>query len=238
MSDHTPPAPLSSQRPWRSRLGALLKGVWNRDTAFWQRIAGVAALLGILLSLATLVVALLAWLVPVTPVDVALPGNPGSAVEADGGNPCSSDDGGGSRSLFVACVEGRRFGDDETVPVVRTSPVSYFGVQVYFENLSGSQQNDVVVRIELSERLKALRGSSVLFNSNGGRAFRDGVTEGGVIIGGYLPGGNAWIRLMVMTEDPVAYVCGENAESVTLITTTGVGEQSSVLPVTVTRADC
>ena len=144
---------------------------------------------------------------------------------------CEGDD-----DIFLTCVEGR-YRSTAFTDSVEIYPASVFEVLLYFQNTSDEQQRGVVVRVELPEEMEYVGGSTWLHSSDGTEEVSDGIVDGGLGIGGYLPNGNAFLKFAVRSGASDSYACGESIAVIRLITTTDLGERNAELPVVVKR-DC
>lgn len=231
---HDSPSP---EAPARSRFVTLItrpfRTIWNQDATFHARLGSVLAIVGLLLGILALVASTVIGIaalsapapIPVTDAEQQAPESPVSSVS------CEDDD-----DVFLTCVEGRYRSTDFT-DSVEISPASVFEVQLYFENTSDEQQRSVVVRVELPEEMDYVEGSTWLHTSSGTEEVSDGIVDGGLIIGGYLPNGNAFLKLAVRSGASDTNACGESISVIKLITTTSLGTRNAELPVVV-RRDC
>jgi hypothetical protein len=82
-----------------------------------------------------------------------------------------------------------------------------------YRNTSSNEQENVVARISLAPGLLAVPNSTRLANGNhpnGERNEPNSLTDGGIIIGNYYPGGIAYITLEVAVSDSIYLSCGTN----------------------------
>lgn len=121
----------------------------------------------------------------------------------------------------------------ESVSVKPGDKVDY---QIYFKNTGGTQLTDVVIKDILPAGMTYVKGTTYLHNSDGTKLVADGITAGGIIIGGYLPGGDAYIKFtaQVASNDKLA-VCGTNTLRNVARVTTESGSQEDTATVTVTK---
>lgn len=123
----------------------------------------------------------------------------------------------------------------ENVDVKPGDKVDY---QIYFKNTGGTQLKDVVIKDTLPAGAKYVAGSTYLHNSDGTKQVADGITAGGIVIGGYAPGGDAYIKFTaeISANDSLPN-CGQNTLINTAKATTGNGSKEDTATVTVTK-DC
>jgi uncharacterized repeat protein (TIGR01451 family)/LPXTG-motif cell wall-anchored protein len=108
--------------------------------------------------------------------------------------------------------------------------------QIYFKNTGGTQLQNVVIKDVLPAGLSYVPGTTYLHNAGGTRQVADGVTAGGIIIGGYQPGGDAYVKFTAKVADNAALpVCGPNTLKNVASATTGVGSKEDDAKVTVPK---
>ena len=119
---------------------------------------------------------------------------------------------------------------------VTVNPGDKVDYQIYFKNTGGTQLTDVVIKDTLPTGVTYVAGSTALHNSDDTKAVADGVTAGGVIIGGYMPAGDAYIKFtgQVAANDSLP-VCGLNKLVNTAKATTGSGSKEDTAEVDVTE---
>ena len=133
-----------------------------------------------------------------------------------------------------SCVLGRTSGD--FLPTAAASTSTVFTVQLYYENATKKQQHEVIVRVDVPHNLKYLDGTTFLHTSNGTSAIRDGITTGGLNIGGYSPSGNAYLKFSLAISEKSALDCGENVRIVNYIVVAASGNRHAALPVTISKS--
>jgi hypothetical protein len=194
--------------------------------------------LGTIFALIAILVACVSILVPLAagdrPVQVSLPDAPQQQVTEDV-SPSPSCTDGTSGGNVAACITGR-YRTAAFSGAVNTSPSSVFDIQLYFKNISDVQLRDVSLRVELPDDVSYVQGTTWLHTSSGTHTVADGVSDGGVIIGGYLPGGDAYMKFSARTSPESHYECGENLSVVTLRVTTALGQRVSALPVAIVQS--
>lgn len=121
----------------------------------------------------------------------------------------------------------------ESVDVKPGDKVDY---QIYFKNVGGTQLKDVVIKDTLPAGVNYVAGSSKLYNSDGLKDIADGITDGGAVIGGYMPDGDAYLMFtaQVVANDKLA-VCGVNTLTNTAKATTSNDSKEDTAVVTVTK---
>ncbi|MDB5180439.1 MAG: exported protein of unknown function [Candidatus Saccharibacteria bacterium] len=121
----------------------------------------------------------------------------------------------------------------ESVSVKPGDKVDY---QIYFKNTGGTPLNDVVIKDMLPAGVTYDPGTSFLHNSSGTKQIADGITAGGAVIGGYLPGGDAYLKFtaQVAANDKLP-VCGPNTLKNVAKATTSVGSKEDTAIVTVPK---
>lgn len=108
--------------------------------------------------------------------------------------------------------------------------------QIYFKNTGGTSLNDVVIKDTLPTGLTYVPGTTYLHNANGTRQVADGVTAGGMIIGGYAPNGDAYIKFTakIAANDQLT-VCGPNTLKNVAKATTDTGSKEDDAKVNVPK---
>ena len=121
----------------------------------------------------------------------------------------------------------------ESVDVKPSDKVDY---QIYFKNNGGTQLKDVVIKDTLPAGVKYVAGSTYLHNSDGTKQVADGVTAGGIVIGGYMPNGDAYIKFTaeIPTNDNLS-TCGLNTLINKAKVVTGNGSKEDTATVTVNK---
>ncbi len=119
---------------------------------------------------------------------------------------------------------------------VAVKPGDKVDYQIYFKNTGGTQLKDVVIKDTLPAGMTYITGSTYLHNSDGTKQVADGVTAGGIIIGGYMPDGDAYIKFtaQVAVNDKLP-VCGTNTLINTAKATTDAGSIEDTANVTVSK---
>jgi uncharacterized repeat protein (TIGR01451 family)/LPXTG-motif cell wall-anchored protein len=106
---------------------------------------------------------------------------------------------------------------------VSVKPGDKVDFQIYFKNTGETQLKNVVIKDTLPTSLTYEAGSTQLHNSSGTRTVADGITTTGLDIGGYIKGGEAYLKFtaQVVNNDQLP-TCGVNTlKNVVNATTTG-----------------
>jgi uncharacterized repeat protein (TIGR01451 family)/LPXTG-motif cell wall-anchored protein len=121
----------------------------------------------------------------------------------------------------------------ETVAVKAGDKVDY---QIYFKNNGGTQLQNVVIKDTLPKGVTYVAGSTYTNTSEGVKLAADGVTAGGLNIGVFAPGGDAYIKFTA-TVNPADtdLVCGGNTLRNVAKATTSVGSQEDTADVTIDK---
>ncbi len=129
---------------------------------------------------------------------------------------------------------------------VSVNPGEKVDYQIYFKNTGETQLTNVTIRDQLPTGMTYVPGTTWLHNSEGTRQVADGITSGGLGIGGYLPGGNAYLKFTAqIAANDALPVCGMNTLKNIASANTDQGSKSDDATVTVTKtclpqpaADC
>ncbi len=121
----------------------------------------------------------------------------------------------------------------ENVSVKPGDKVDY---QIYFKNTGGTQLKDVSIRDTLPAGVTYVPGTTYLYNANGLRQVADGITTTGLNIGGYVGGGEAFLKFtaQVAANDKLP-ICGPNVLKNTAKATTAVGSKEDTATVNVPK---
>ena len=121
----------------------------------------------------------------------------------------------------------------ESVAVKPGDKVDY---QIYFKNTGNTQLKEVVVKDILPAGVTYVPGTTHLYNSSGNRVVADGIAGGGIIIGGYMPNGDAYMKFtaQVANNDKLP-VCGPNTLKNVAKVTTDAGSKEDTANVTVDK---
>lgn len=121
---------------------------------------------------------------------------------------------------------------------VAAKPGDKVDYQIYFKNTGGTQLKDVVIKDTLPAGVTYVPGSTWLHNAGGTRQVADGITGGGLNIGGYIAGGDAYIKFTVtVNKKEQLPKCGENKLVNVAKAVTSDGSKEDTATVTVKR-DC
>lgn len=121
----------------------------------------------------------------------------------------------------------------ENVTVTPGAKVDY---QIYFKNTGSTQLSDVVIKDTLPAGETYVAGSTMLHTSDGTQSVADGVTAGGINIGGFLPNGDAYIKFTaVVASNNNLPTCGTNNLLNVAKATTSTGSKQDTANVTVVK---
>lgn len=138
---------------------------------------------------------------------------------------------------------------DKTVRVKGTStwatsitaePGATVQYKIAYKNTGNSTENNVVVADRLPVGVSYVAGSSMLANqsSPSGASLADGVASGGIVIGNYAPGANAFLMFEAKLPAADKLSCGENKlRNVATVQPEGMNYYYNTADVTVTK-DC
>lgn len=119
---------------------------------------------------------------------------------------------------------------------VAVQPGNRVDYQIYFKNTGGTQLTDVVIKDTLPAGISYEPGSTYLHNSSGTKQVADGITGGGLVIGGYMPEGDAYLKFTAIVADNAQLpVCGVNTLRNVTTATTSNGTKQDSADVTVTK---
>lgn len=112
---------------------------------------------------------------------------------------------------------------------------------VSYQNTGSAEQQQVVIRATLPAKASLVPGTTTVFNGNNQNGFKfngDGISDGGIIIGNYGPGANAYVTYEVQLPAADQLACGNNEfKSVGYAKPQGASEYASNTVTTVKR-DC
>jgi len=119
---------------------------------------------------------------------------------------------------------------------VSVNPGNKVDYQIYFKNTGGTQLKDVVIKDALPTGAKYVAGSTYLHTSDGTKQVADGIIAGGIVIGGYMPDGDAYIKFTaeIASNDNLP-ACGQNTLTNTATVVTANGNKQDTATVTVTK---
>lgn len=134
----------------------------------------------------------------------------------------------GSGTLVVRIeqkAQGTPCWTSELSPVPPGSTIRYL---VTYENISHSGQDNVFIHVTLPPRMSLIPNSTYLYNSNYPKGLlvqNNDIADGGEIIGGYAPGGGAYIVFSVAIPFSSDLTCGWNAfQAVALAQPRGIAD--------------
>jgi uncharacterized repeat protein (TIGR01451 family) len=112
---------------------------------------------------------------------------------------------------------------------------------ISYQNLSNSEQRQVVIRDSLPAKMELVAGTTMLYNQgspNGSKVESNNITGGGVVIGNYGPGANAYIIFEAKVPAADQLNCGNNEfRNVGIVRPENVGEHQAAATTAVKR-DC
>ena len=121
----------------------------------------------------------------------------------------------------------------ETVATKAGDKVDY---QIYFKNTGGTQLENVIVKDTLPKGVTYVAGSTYLHTSAGTKQVADGVTAGGINIGGFAAGGDAYIKFTALVStSPNDLICGPNTLKNVAKATTSVGAKEDTADITLNK---
>ena len=112
-------------------------------------------------------------------------------------------------------------------PIVNAKMGDYIDILIEYENTSGVEQNNIVIRNALPDELAYVEDSTILYNSNypvsdGGVSVNDGVaTAQGINIGNYAPGATAMVKFSARVVDG-----SSGAKNISSVQTVNQGERT------------
>ncbi len=118
---------------------------------------------------------------------------------------------------------------------VAAKPNDKVDYQIYFKNIGGTQLKDVVVNDLLPSGMTYVKDSTYVHTSDGTVQVTDSIVDGGLNIGGYLPGGDAYIKFTASISSEKDLQCGTNTFVNKATVTTEVGSKEDTATVTVDK---
>ncbi|WP_324786156.1 hypothetical protein [Streptomyces sp. H51] len=105
---------------------------------------------------------------------------------------------------------------------------------IQYRNTGTTQQDDVVLKEELPDGFRYVRGSTSIYLSTTGGKWKkttDGVTRSGIDVGSYAPGADVYIRFTALLPDRNSLKCGltSTTSTASAITPNGMKSTPSVL---------
>lgn len=142
-----------------------------------------------------------------------------------------------STADFTVAKTVSKHGANQWVENYTAQPGETVDYLLEYKNTGTVVQNNVMVSDKLPAGMTYVAGSSVLGNPTnpGGVKTNDGVTSGGLNVGGYNPGQNAWIIFSAKVPSEAALACGTNAFTNTENVETDYGSKSDTAVVTVNK---
>jgi uncharacterized repeat protein (TIGR01451 family)/LPXTG-motif cell wall-anchored protein len=119
---------------------------------------------------------------------------------------------------------------------VTAKPGDKVDYQIYFKNSGGTQLTNVVIKDTLPAGMTYVPGSTQLATTNGISTVADGVTAGGLIIGGFVPGGSAFVKFSATVNgNEQLPACGPNTLRNVAKATTTIGAKEDTADVLVNK---
>jgi len=116
---------------------------------------------------------------------------------------------------------------------VAAKPGDKVDYQIYFKNTGGTRLDEVVVKDTLPAGVTYVPGSTYLYNDSGNRVVADGLTAGGMIIGNYLPGANAYLKFTAQVAAEKDLPCGPTTLRNTVKIASDIGSSTDTADVSV-----
>ena len=111
--------------------------------------------------------------------------------------------------------------------------------KIEYKNTGTIQQNNVVIKDVLPKGVSYIPGSTLIANSKTGSQWKpaesDAITTGGINIGSYAPGGNAFVKFSAKINDLSALDCGDNKLVNTAYVNTENGSKKDMATVVVKK---
>ena len=131
-----------------------------------------------------------------------------------------------------------KHGENKWVESYAAQPGETVDYLIQYKNTGDTQQDNVVARDTLPTGETYVDGSTILGNSKtpAGAKISDNVTKGGVNIGSYAPGANAWVIFSAKLADNANLpACGDNKLTNTATVETDSGSKSDTADVTTNK---
>lgn len=130
-----------------------------------------------------------------------------------------------------------KHGENKWVDSYAAQPGETVDYLVQYKNTGDTQQDNVVVKDTLPAGETYVDGSSVLGNTKtpSGAKISDNVTKGGVNIGSYAAGANAWVIFSAKVANDNLPTCGDNKLTNTATVETDNGSKSDTADVTTNK---
>jgi uncharacterized repeat protein (TIGR01451 family) len=107
--------------------------------------------------------------------------------------------------------------------------------KINYFNSGTTQQNDVVIKVELRDGLTFVKGSTKIATSNTGNRWspveHDNLITRGINIGSYAPGGNAYLKFTAQLPTNGSLECGFQSATNVARAETNNGTKSSELTI-------
>lgn len=133
------------------------------------------------------------------------------------------------KTVRINGIEDKTFKENISV-----NPGDKIDYQIYFKNTGGTQLTDVIIKDTLPAGVIYTNDTTYVYNSgNGLHKVNDGITSAGINIGGYLPGGDAYIKFSAqVVENSKLILCGNNNLVNSASAITEIGSKSDTAQVT------
>lgn len=133
----------------------------------------------------------------------------------------------------------RKHGDTAWQKNITANPGEKVDYQIGYTNVGETQQNNVIAKDTLPEKVTYENGSTTLKNANhptgNGMSLGDGVTSDGLNIGNYTPQSNAYVRFTATLPQEKDLECGNNVLRNTGFIYTDNGSKQDTADVTVNK---
>jgi uncharacterized repeat protein (TIGR01451 family) len=143
-----------------------------------------------------------------------------------------------SNGNFTVSKEVSKHGANQWVENYVAQPGETVDYLLEYKNTGTVVQNDVMISDQLPAGMTYVAGSTILGNPTnpGGVKTNEGVTAGGINVGGYNPGQNAWVIFSAKAPELSALACGTNSLVNTEKVVTDYGTKTDTATVTVAKA--
>lgn len=138
---------------------------------------------------------------------------------------------------FTVSKEVSKHGANKWVENYTAKPGETVDYLVEYKNTGSVQQDNVVLKDQLPAGMTYVAGSSVLGNAlhPSGIKTNDGITAGGINIGSYAPGGNAWVIFSATVPAESKLECGTTKLHNVATAQTANGSKSDSADVTTSK---
>ncbi len=133
----------------------------------------------------------------------------------------------------------RKHGETNWQKAITAKPGEKVDYQISYTNVGETQQNNVIAKDTLPEKVAYDNGTTTLKNANypngNGTALGDGVTTNGINIGNYTPQSNAFVRFTATLPQEKDLACGANVLRNTGYVYTDNGSKQDAADVTINK---